>query len=102
MRPVGGRVLCRELRGDAVHVGAGVGQTDLGLRPCINKELVTGAARSLRQALERYRRPNLNRIVGERERIRQHPDDLVRDAVQQDLAADDGSIGSEAIAPQLV
>ena len=71
-----------------------------GLQSGVNLEKVIRACRCLRGSFERERGPQLNRAVGKLERPRQHADDVVRDAVQDDLLPDDRRVGTEPTFPE--
>ena len=100
MVPIGVRVLTRQLRADSIHVCPCSFQRDTRLQSGVNLEKVIRACRCLRGSFERERGPQVDRPVGKLERPWQYADDVVRDAVQDDLLPDDRRVGTEPTFPE--
>ena len=100
--PVGVGILPRQLLSDAIHVCAGLFDRHPRFHPRVDRQFVIRPVERLRQALERHGRPQLNLRIGKLEGLRQHSDDFVWHAVQEDLAPHDVRIRAETALPQPV
>src|SRR4029453_13531262 len=100
MRPIEVRVLLRQLRADTIHVRSGLLDGYARLQSRVDAEEVIATARWFGSSFEDERRPNLDRRIRVLEAGGKEPDKLTRGAVEQNLAANDVSIGAEPVLPQ--